>query len=142
MAADRIFDHGIGQLYARALVAIARADDQISPDEGARLQARIEARTDAPVSLDDLLLADALHPRALAQQLVSHDPFRNAGVHPRDLAAMLVADGITVALAKGYVAETEAREIARFARALGCADDEIAAMMARVAPWLGAIAGL
>lgn len=142
MAADRIFDHGIGQLYARALVAIARADDQISPEEGLLLQQRIEARTAAPVSLDDLLLADPLHPRALAQQLVSHDPFRNAGVHPRDLASMLVADGITVALAKGYIAETEARELVRFARALGCHDDEITKMLDRAAPWLGAIAGM
>lgn len=142
MAAERIFDHGIGQLYARALVAIARADDQISDDEGVRLQERIEARTDAPISLDDLLLADALHPRALAQQLGSADPFRNAGIHARELAAMLVADGVTVALAKGYVSETEAQEIVRFARALGCPTDEILAMMARVAPWLGSIAGL
>ncbi|HEY0192242.1 MAG TPA: TerB family tellurite resistance protein [Kofleriaceae bacterium] len=142
MAGERIFDHGIGQLFARALVAVARADDQISPEEGARLQERIEARTGAPVSLDDLLLADGLHPRALAQQLVAHDPFRNAEIHPRDLAAMLVADGITVALAKGYVAEIEAREIVRFARALGCPDADIMAMMSAVAPWLGSIAGM
>jgi hypothetical protein len=140
VAADRIFDVAIGQLFARALIAIARADDQIGFEEGVRLQQRIEARTGAPVSLDDLLLADALHPNALARSLQSAaDPFRETGMHPRELAAMIVADGIAVVLAKGYVAETEAGEIVRFASALGCTGDEIRTMLARVAPWLGSI---
>ncbi|HEX4416895.1 MAG TPA: hypothetical protein VH165_03305 [Kofleriaceae bacterium] len=139
MAVDRIFDVAIGQLFARALIAIARADDQIGFEEGVRLQQRIEARTGAPVSLDDLLLADALHPNALARSLSAADPFRETGMHPRELAAMIVADGIAVVLAKGYVAETEAGEIVRFASALGCTGDEIRTMLARVAPWLGSI---
>jgi hypothetical protein len=140
VAGERIYDVTLSDLFARALVAIARADDQISHDEGVRLQQRIEARTGAPISLDDLLLADALHPRGLARELgTSGDPFRQAGLHPKDLAAMIVADGVAVALAKGYVAETEAAEIVRFASALGCTPDEIRAMLATVAPWLGQI---
>ena len=50
---------------------------------------------------------------------------------------MIISDGIAVVLAKGYVSEAEAREILRFASALGCSLDEVRAMCSRVAPWLG-----
>jgi uncharacterized membrane protein YebE (DUF533 family) len=138
VAVDRILDVTLGQLFARALVAIARADEQIGLEEGLRLQQRIEARTGHPMPLDDLLLADPLGPRELARLIqATSEPFRTAGLHPRDFAAMLVADGITVALAKGYIADAEVAELTRFASALGCLDDDIRAMLARVAPWLG-----
>ena len=138
MAVDRILDVTLGLLFARALVAIARADEQIGLEEGLRLQQRIEARTGHAMPLDDLLLADPLEPRALARLIHNtSEPFRTAGLHPRDLASMLVADGITVALAKGYIADAEVAEITRFASALGCLDDDIRAMLARAAPWLG-----
>ena len=48
MAAERILDSALGHLVARALVAIARADDQIGLEEGLRLQQRIERRTGSP----------------------------------------------------------------------------------------------
>jgi hypothetical protein len=138
VAVDRIYDLALGQLFARALVAIARADEQIGLEEGLRLQERLEARTGGPMPLDDLLLEDPLEPGMLARLVHdAGDPFRSAGMHPRDLAAMLVADGVIVTLAKGYVADAEVDEIRRFASALGCPDDEIRAMLARVAPWLG-----
>jgi hypothetical protein len=128
----------MGQLFARALVAIARADDQIGLEEGLRLQQRIERRTGGPISLPDLLLAEPLEPHRLAESLRgSAGPFRNAGVHPGELALMIITDGIAVVLAKGYVSEAEAREIVRFASALGCSLDEVRAMCSRVAPWLG-----
>ena len=40
-------------------------------------------------------------------------------------------------LAKGYVSEAEAREIVRFASALGWSRDQIRARCDRAAPWLG-----
>lgn len=52
---------------------------------------------------------------------------------------MIVSDGIAVVLAKGYVSEAEAREIVRFASALGCSRDEIRALCHRAAPWLGTV---
>jgi hypothetical protein len=140
VVADRILDVSLGHLFARALVAIARADDQIGFEEGLRLQQCIEARTSGPISLDELLLADPLDPLGLADALRRiGDPFRTVGIHPDELAAMIVVDGIAVTLAKGYVAEAEAREIVRFASALGCSIDEIRAMWLRVAPWLGSM---
>ena len=140
MAAERIFDSAIGQLFARALVAIARADDQIDLEEGLRLQQRIELRTGSPMVLDDLLLAEPLEPQWLGEALRgAAGPFRGAAVHPGELAAMIVSDGIAVVLAKGYVSEAEASVIVRFASALGCSRDEVRAMFSRVAPWLGTL---
>jgi len=141
VAAERILDHALGQLFAQALVAIARADDEIGPEEGRRLEQRIAVRVPGPFALDDLLLADPLEPHRLAESLGGAEggPFRSAGLEPGELAAMIVADGIAVVIAKGYVAEAEAREIVRFASALGCSLDQIRAMCGRVAPWLGTL---
>ncbi|HEU4726458.1 MAG TPA: hypothetical protein VFT22_01155 [Kofleriaceae bacterium] len=140
MAAERMLDITLGHLFARALVAIARADDQIGLEEGLRLQQRIERRTGGPVSLDDLLLAEPLEPHRLAESLRgAAGPFRNAGIHPGELALMIMTDGIAVVLAKGYVSEAEAGQIVRFASALGCSGDEIRAMCGRVAPWLATV---
>jgi len=140
VAAERIFDSAIGQLFARALVAIARADDQIDLEEGLRLQQRIELRTGSPMVLDDLLFVEPLEPQWLGEALRgAAGPFRGAAVHPGELAAMIVSDGIAVVLAKGYVSEAEASVIVRFASALGCSRDEVRAMFSRVAPWLGTL---
>ena len=135
-----MLDLALGRLFAQALVAIARADDEISPEEGVRLEQRIALRVAAPISLDDLLLAEPLEPHRLAEAVrVSSGPFRHAGVHPGQLAAMIVSDGIAVVIAKGYVSEAEARVLVRFASALGCSRDEIRALCYRAAPWLGAV---
>ena len=140
MANERILDSALGHLFARALVAIARADDQIGLEEGLRLQQRIELRTGGPIVLADLLLAEPLEPHRLAEALrQGAGPFRGAGVHPGELAAMIVTDGIAVVLAKGYVSEAEAGVIVRFASALGCSLDEVRALCSRVAPWLATL---
>ncbi|HEY0482381.1 MAG TPA: hypothetical protein VGD37_32895 [Kofleriaceae bacterium] len=140
MAAERILDRALGQLFAQALVAIARADDEIGPEEGVRLEQRIALRVAGPISLDDLLLSDPLEPHRLAEALGSAaGPFRNIGLDPGELAAMLIGDGLAVVLAKGYVSESEAREIVRFAAALGCSLDQVRALCGQVAPWLGTL---
>lgn len=140
MAAERLLDPALGHLVARALVAVARADDQIGLEEGLRLQQRIERRIGSPVALDDLLLAEPLEPHRLAESLRGATaPFRGAGIHPGELAVMIISDAIAVVLAKGYVSEAEATVILRFAAALGCSADEVRARCSQVAPWLGAM---
>ena len=134
---EHVLDHAIGQLFARALVAIARADDRVGLEEGLRLQQRIERRLAGPMPLDDLLLAEPLEPHRLAEAARSADPFRSAAVHPGELAAMIVTGAIAVVLGKGYVAEAEAHVMVRFAAALGCSSDQIHALCQRAAPWLG-----
>lgn len=138
MAADgRILDETAAHLYARALVAIARVDGEIGLEEGSRLQQKIETRSGQPAELDALLLAEALDPDQLAEHLrASSSPFRGGGgLHPGELAAMIVSDAISVVLAKGHVSEEEAQQIVRFATALGCTLDEVRAMSAHLGPW-------
>ena len=140
MVAEQILDSALGHLHARALVAIARADDQIGLEEGLRLQQRIELRIGRPIALDDLLLAEPLEPHRLAESVRgAAQPFRTASIHPGELAVMIITDGIAVVLAKGYVSEAEAREIVRFASALGCPRDQVSALCSRAAPWLAAL---
>jgi tellurite resistance protein len=140
VAAEPRLDPLLGQLFAQALVAIARADDEIGPEEGVRLQQRLALRVAAPIFLDDLLLAEPIEPHRLADAVTgAAGPFRNAAIHPGELAAMIITDGLAVVLAKGYVSEAEAREIVRFASALGCSLDQIRQLCSREAPWLGAL---
>jgi hypothetical protein len=139
VAAERVLDAGLGHLYARALVAIARADDQIGLEAGLRLQHHIALRVHGAIPLDELLLAEPLEPYRLAESLrtrTSGGPFRNAGLHPGELAVLIVTDAIAIVLAKGYVSEAEAGMILRFASALGCSVDQVRALCSRAAPWL------
>lgn len=141
MAAEQIFDAGLGHLYARALVAIARADDHLGLEAGLRLQQHIALRVRGPISLDELLLAEPLEPHRLAESLrASAAPFRHAGLHAGELAVMIVTDAIAVVLAKGYVSEAEAGMIVRFASALGCSLDQVRALCGRAAPWIDSVA--
>lgn len=141
MAADgRVLDEGLAHLYARALLAIARAEDELALEVGLRLVARVEARSGRPVSLDDLLLAEPLDPAELAAQVRAQaGPFRGAGLHPGELAAMIATDAIAVVLAKGHVSEAEARELLRVAAALGCSADDVRRMSPHLAPFLAAL---
>lgn len=137
------FDIDVAHLYARAVLAIARAGEELGLEEGQRLQERVEHRTGLVLALDDLLLYEPLSPSELASQLRrSASPFRSNPIHPGELAVLIVVDSISVVLAKGYVAEAEARELVRFATALGCSVDEVRRLSAETAPFLSALDGL
>lgn len=139
----RVLDLGTAHLYARAVLAVARAGDELGLEEGLRLQERIEARSGYSMSLDDLLLYEPLLPTDLAAQLRhASSPFRGSSLHTGELAAMIIIDSIAVVLAKGYVSEAEARELIRFATALGCTVDEIRKLSAHAAPFLAALDGI
>jgi len=132
----RIEDREISLLYARALVAIARADHEIEFEEGLRLADRITDRCMLTLRLEDLLLEPALSPEQFVEQLrVNDGPFRSATIHPRDLAGVLVQDGVAIMLAKGHATEAEADRLWRFADALGLSADEFRRLTAAVAPW-------
>jgi len=131
-----IADRELGLLYARVLVAIARADQEIEADEGTRLAERIESRCTFPMRLEDLLLEPPLSPEQFHQQLVPQDgPFRGASVVPRELASVLVEDGVAIMLAKGHATEAEADRLWRFAEVLGLSSDEFRQLTETVAPW-------
>lgn len=129
-------DRELGLLYARALVAIARADHAIEVEEGEVLAQRIHARCVIPLRIEDLLLEPPLTPEQFAELIENRDgPFRSAQVRPRELGAALVEDGIAIMLAKGHATETEADRLWRFAEALGLSSDEFRALTQAVAPW-------
>lgn len=136
-------DIDVAHLYARAVLAIARAGEELGLEEGLRLQERVETRSGLALALDDLLLYEPLSPHELASQLRhAASPFRGHPIHPGELAALIVVDSIAVVLAKGYVAEAEARELVRFATALGCSVEEVRKLSAETAPFLSALDGL
>jgi hypothetical protein len=129
-------DRELGLQYARALVAIARADHAIELEEGRRLVERLRVRCSVPVHLEDLLLEPPLSPEQLAQQVSDRDgPFRSAQIHPRELGAALIEDGVAIMLSKGHATEAEADRLWRFAEALGVSADEFRAQTLAVAPW-------
>jgi hypothetical protein len=136
----RPLDIGLAHIYARAVLAIARADHELGLEEGLRIVRLLEDRSGRPVALDDLLLDDPLEPGELVAMLrTTSGPFRGNCVHPGELAAMIVIDSIAVVLAKGYVSEAEARELLRFAVALGCNVEEVRAMSAHLLPFFGGL---
>ena len=100
----------------------------------------LEDRSGWPVSLENLLLEDNLDPAELVAMIRgSSAPFRGNCVHPGELAAMIVIDSIAVVLAKGYVSEAEARELLRFAVALGCSVEEVRDMSAHLLPYFAGL---
>jgi len=140
IAYRRPLDIGLAQIYARAVLAIARADHELGLEEGLRIVRLLEDRSGQPVALDDLLLEDPLDPTELVASVrASSSPFRGNCVHPGELAAMIVLDSIAVILAKGYVSEAEARELLRFACALGCTVEEVRSMSAHLVPFFGSL---
>jgi hypothetical protein len=136
----RPLDIGLAHIYARAVLAIARADHELGLEEGLRIVRLLEDRSGHPVVLDDLLLDEPLDPAELVAMIrTTSGPFRGNCVHPGELAAMIVMDSIVVVLAKGYVSEAEARELLRFAVALGCSVEEVRSMSAHLVPFFGAL---
>lgn len=129
-----LFDRELAIVYARALVAIARADHEIGVEEGLRLAQIINVRCREPVDLEDLLLAPALDADDLAA-MVGGGPFRGSSIHPIQLAHALVADGVTVVLAKGHVTDREARSVWRFAAALGLSADDFRKLTSAASRW-------
>jgi hypothetical protein len=136
--AVQILEPDLAQLYAQALIAIVRADEEIGLEEGLRLQQKLDERLLTPIDIDDLLLAEPLEPAALGEIVgAATGPFRAGSLHPGELARLIVVDAVEVVLAKGHITEEEAKEMIRFATALGCTLPQVRAMTVHLSPWLG-----
>jgi uncharacterized tellurite resistance protein B-like protein len=127
-------DREASWLYARALVAIARADHEISLDEGLTLTDRIAARCTIAIPLEDVLGDKPLDIDELAA-LATDGPFRTT-VDPFELARMLVEDGIAVVLSKGHVTSSEARMLRGIAAALGVSAADFQRIAGSAARWI------
>ena len=126
-----LLDEDLKQLYARALISIARAEGSIDSDEGERLGERITERSG--LELADLMLERSLQPEELADALHG-GPFRGASVRADEVARALIEDALYVALAKGHVTPEEGHRMYRYAIALGLTADEFRSLTARWLP--------
>lgn len=124
-------DEDLKQLYARALIAVTRADGTIDGEEGERLGERIATR--AQLSLEDLMLAPSLSPEELSAAFLG-GPFRGTSVPAGELARLLVEDAIYVALGKGHVTSEEGARLLRYATALGLSADDFRQLTSRYIP--------
>ena len=127
----------LATLYARALVAIARGDGEISPEEARRLQVQLLARCGTTIALDDLLLEGPLLSAQLRDLVVGTDsPYRAVQIDQIAFAELLVRDGLAVLFEKGHVAAGEMARLRAFAEALGLPDEDFARLTAHVAGWV------
>ena len=125
----------LGQAYAQALLAIARVDGEITPEEATRVRELVARRSDVEVNFEASFF-DKQTPETLA------DAVKRAGptvVEPRELGRALVSDAVIVAAADGDLQGTEAQAILRFARALGCTAQDVAAETSQLNAWLSVL---
>jgi hypothetical protein len=126
-----LLSEDLKQLYARALIAIVRAEGSIDGEEGERLVERVDLRSG--MVLEDLLLARSLQPEELVAA-ISGGPFRGESVRADQVGRLLVEDALYVALGKGHVTPEEGHRMWRFAMALGLSDDEFRTLTHRWLP--------
>lgn len=120
--------------YLGALIAIARTDGEISPEETTHLHAIAASRCKVPVD-DELLFFSKVTPEALAAAIPGGAEHR-AGAAGRDLGCALLADAIELATSDGDLNGREATAILRYIRALGCTDDVVRAQTPLLEEWL------
>jgi len=126
-----LLSEDLKQLYARALIAIVRAEGSIDAEEGERLAERVEARVG--LTLEDLLLSRSLQPEELVDA-IHGGPFRGESVRPEQVGRLLVEDALYVTLAKGHVTPEEGHRMWRYAMALGLCPEEFRTLTHRWLP--------
>jgi tellurite resistance protein len=125
-----MLDDDLGQLYAQALLTVARVDGEIGPEEGARLRDLVATRTDVPIDYEasffHKVTSDEL---AAAVEKASQGAYRTpaTAITGREIGRAFVHDAISLATADGELNGPEAQTILRYARALGCSATDIRA---------------
>jgi hypothetical protein len=118
----------LGQVYAQALLAIARVDREVQPEEAARVRELVARRSTVEVDFEASFFGK-LAPEKLGEAA------KAAGVDPVQLGRALVADGVELATTDGDLNSVEAHAILRYARAL-CSDGDIGAVTHELDEWL------
>lgn len=117
----------VEQVYVRALIAIARADRDITSDEGARLGSVVERRFPG-LAVDELLFEPTLRLDEVVKVLGGDGaggPFRNAPLEPAQLGRMFVEDALQVIVASDGVSSVEEAALLRFAPLFGAPVHEV-----------------
>jgi tellurite resistance protein len=120
----------IGQLYAGALIAIARVDGEIGPEESAHLRDLVGKRTSVAIDYE----ASFFH-KTRPEELAA--AAKTGSVSGRELGKALAGDAVALAIADGDLNGKEAQEIIRFLRALGCTGSDVVAVTRELDEWLG-----
>ena len=118
----------IATMYAGALHAIARADGEITLEEGAKLQALVAARSSVAIDAETLFF-DRTTPETFAAAM--------RGAADRTAVALaLIEDAVSLATCDGDLNSKEALTILRYGRALGCTAEDVHARTAELDEWL------
>ena len=125
-----VLNDEIGQLYAGALIAIARVDGEIGPEEGAHLRELVAKRTGVAIDYEASFF-HKVRPEELYAAAVK------AGLAPRELGKALAGDAVALSAADGDLNSHEAQEILRYLRALGCTSEDVASVTRDLDEWLG-----
>lgn len=127
----------VGRLYARALVAIARADGDLVLDEILRLRALVVRRLGRELG-DEALFGPTLSVDELVASVRRHhgDPFRSTALSPRQLGRLLIDDGLSLALADGHVCAEEVAMVEAMARSLDCTPEDLAEFRQKLPRWV------
>jgi tellurite resistance protein len=122
-------DDNLAQLYAQALIAVARVDGEIGADEGARLRTLVAAHTSVEIDYEQ-----SFFHKMTADELAA--AVRAANLDPREVGRALVSDAAALSLADGDLNGGEAQAILRYAHALGCTNDDIRSATNMLDAWL------
>jgi uncharacterized tellurite resistance protein B-like protein len=124
--------------YIGALITIARTDGDIGFEESRALNVIAARRSKVPVD-EEVLFFGAVTPEALRAALGGGGPHRS-GIDGREVGLALIHDAMELAATDGELNGAEATMILRFARALGCSNDDIRAQTNELDEWLDRIA--
>jgi tellurite resistance protein len=113
-------DGDLAQLYAQALIAVARVDGEIGPEEGALLRTLVGAHTSVEIDYEQ-----SFFHKMTADELGA--AVRAANLDAREVGRAFVSDAASLSLADGDLNGGEAQAILRYAQALGCTNDDIRA---------------
>ena len=111
-------DDQVGQAYAQALLAIARVDREVSPEESSRVCELVASRSSVAIDFEASFF-EKMTPETLARTVAA------AKADGIAIAHMLIVDGIRLATTDGDLNSAEGHAILRFAHALGCTDLDI-----------------
>jgi len=119
----------LAQLYAQALIEVARIDGEITPEEGALLRTLI-----AQHSSIDIDYEQSFFHKVTTDELAS--TMKAAGIDAREVGRTFAGDAVRLALGDGDLNSAEAQAILRYVRALGCSNDDISQVTRELDEWL------
>lgn len=128
MSDDYRIPDELGEAYAAALHALARADREIGIEESTKVDRLLSRRTSVTVDAEALFF-DPPTPEKMAAKVRKHPACKDVG-------RALVRDAVALATADDDLQGKEATAILRYAKALGLSAADVRAETALLDEWL------